>query len=274
MQKQKLDKKAKNELSRFEQRETVTIRESGKNPQMRILIVTPTLGMVRVEWAISRYGQAIPCNWSTASTTLGIGFYVPMHYLVADAQNLGAAECVAKGYEWMLLWEDDVIPPLDALLQLNNYMKAGDIPVVSGLYFTKGLFSEPILYRGIGTSCYTGFKIGDKVWATGVPTGFLLIHSSILKLMFDESEDYTVLSGQRTKRIFDTQVKVYLDPKTHTYTSGRGTSDLIWCKRVMEDDVLRRAGFSKIGRKKYPFLCDTNIFCKHIDITTGKQYPG
>lgn len=253
----------------------MVITKSGVNgnPRLRILIVTATLGVVRMEWVIGRYGQVTPCNWSSTSANLGVGHMVPMHYLVADAQNLGCQGLIERDFEWLLLWEDDVIPPLDAFIQLNEYMRDGKIPVVSGLYFLKSFYSEPLLYRGLGNSCYTKFKIGDKVWADGVPTGFLLIHSSIIKLMWDESEEYKTLGGTVTRKIFETPAILEHDPVTNTYAGASGTSDITWCHRVINEKVLARAGWSKIGRKKYPFLCDTNIFCKHIDLLTGKQFP-
>jgi GT2 family glycosyltransferase len=222
---------------------------------------------------MARYGQAMPCNWSAASASLGIGNVVPMHYLVADAQNLGCEDVVKKNFEWLLLWEDDVIAPHDALLQLNQYIRKAEIPVVSGLYFTKSLYSEPVLYRGVGCGCYRNFKLGQKVWADGVPTGFLLIHSSIIKLMWKESEEYETLGKRKTRKIFETVAQCYYDPETQSFSSGSGTSDLMWCLRVIKEDVLRRAGWPKIGRRKYPFLCDTKIFCKHVDLSTGKQFP-
>ena len=255
--------------------ETTTIIRSGKesNPRNRLLIVTPTLGIIRMEWAMSRYGQAVPCNWSSSSASLGIGACVPMHYLVADAQNLGCEDCLTKNFTWLLLWEDDTIAPYDSLLQLNKYIISEEIPVVSGLYFTKGNFSEPIIYRGKGNGPFLDFKLGDKVWADGVPTGFLLIHSKVIKLMWDESQPYKTLGGRVTRKIFETPAQIYYDPDTKSYSSGQGTSDLYWCNRVIKENVLTRAGWPKIGRKKYPFLCDTKIFCKHLDLSTGRQYP-
>lgn len=252
-----------------------SIIRSGKNgnPRSRLLIVTPTLGIVRMEWSMARYGQAIPPNWSCSSASLGIGYTVPMHYLVADAQNLGCEDVINKDFEWLLLWEDDVIAPYDALLKLNKYIHKGDIPVVSGLYYTKGNYCEPILYRGLGNGCYDDFNIGEQAWVDGVPTGFLLIHSSIIKLMYEESESYETLGKRQTKKIFETPAKITYHKETQAWSSGQGTSDLAWCHRVIDEDVLRRAGYPKIGRKKYPFLCDTNIFCKHIDLATGKMYP-
>jgi hypothetical protein len=256
--------------------EATTVLFSGKmgNPRKNLLIVTPTLGIVRMEWAIGRYGQAMPCNWTAASATLGIGNVVPMHYLVADAQNLGCEEVINKGYEWLLLWEDDVIPPFDALLRLNIHIKKGDIPIVSGLYFTKGIFSEPILYRGNGGGCFEDFKMGELVWASGVPTGFLLIHSSIIKLMWEESPEYATISGRKTREVFKTVAQCFYDPETQAFSTGSGTSDLVWCNRVIEENVLERAGWAMVSRKEFPFLCDTRIFCKHIDLATGEQFPG
>jgi len=253
---------------------TVTIR-SGKegNPRNRLLVVTPTLGIVRMEWSTRRFGLPTPCSWAASMATLGIGNVVPMHYLVADAQNLGCKEIVEKDYEWLLLWEDDVIPPYDAYLQLHPYIQKATIPIVSGLYFTKGLYSEPIVYRGICQGAYTNFDIGQKIWVDGVPTGFLLVHSKIIKLMWNESKDYAVLGGIKTREVFETPSKVYFDPQSEGYSTGSGTSDLQWCRRVIDEKVISRAGWPKIGRKKHQFLCDTKIMCMHIDLTSGKQFP-
>jgi len=249
--------------------------ESGKkyNPRNKLLIVTPTLGIVRIEWAMARYGMAMPCNFSHAGASLGIGYSVPKNYLVADAQNLGAEDTIKKGFEWMLLLEDDVCPPVDAMLILNKYIVSEEVPVVSGLYFLKGNYSEPLLYRNMGDGPYTDFKIGDKVWVEGVPTGFLLIHSKILKLMSDESPFYETIGKRKVKKIFETPCKIREDPEIHGRTIETGTSDLNWCKRVIDEKVITRAGWPKIGKKKYPFLCDTRIFCKHIDLGSGRQYP-
>jgi hypothetical protein len=215
----------------------------------------------------------IPCNWTAANVAVGYSHTIPMGYLVADAQNLIVNAAIRDNYEWVFLLEDDVIIPVDAFLKLNEYMKKGDIPVVSGLYFLKNSPTEPLVYRGRGNSCFARFKPGDMVWADGVPTGCLLIHCGILKLMAAESEDYVTGNGERVKKVFETPQKVWVDPESNHLHMTSGTSDLHWCDRVMKEDVLRRAGWPKIGKKRYPFLVDTTIFCKHIELTTGRQWP-
>jgi hypothetical protein len=184
-----------------------------------------------------------------------------MHYLAADAQNIAVDHLIKNNYEWLLLWEDDVIPPINVFQIFNTYMRNAKVPIVSGVYFTKGAFSEPIMYRGQGVSCHTNWKPGDKVWCSGVPTGMLLVHCSILKLMHEEAEYYTTLGNKKIKRVFETPTKIGYDPEVCIPTPIRATSDLNWCNKIVEQKVLKRAGWADIGRRKYPFLVDTRIMC-------------
>jgi len=252
-----------------------TIIRSGANgnPRTPILIATPTLGIVRMEWSVVRYGQIVPCNWTNNDVTVGIGSTVPMHYLVADGQNIATEHLLQGKHEWLLLYEDDVIPPMDLFIKLDEYIRKMTIPVVSGLYFLKVPRSEPVCYRGRGTRCFYDFKLGDKFWVDGVPTGMLLIHRSILQLMYDESEPYKTMGGRVVKKVFETPAKMMQDPSTGVWSKLQGTSDLYWCKRVIKEKVLERAGWKSVAKKKYPFLVDSNILCRHIDLSTGRQYP-
>jgi hypothetical protein len=197
-----------------------------------------------------------------------------MHYLVADGQNIATEQMVQGPYDWLLLWEDDVVAPLDLYCQLDEYIRKATIPVVSGLYFLKSTRAEPIIYRGSGTRCFLDFKLGDKVWVDGVPTGMLLIHRSVLELMWKESEPYQTLGGRVVRKVWETPAKIAVDEHTGSRARQQGTSDLYWCRRVIKEKVLQRSGWSSIAKKPYPFLCDTNMLCRHIDISTGQQYPG
>ena len=251
--------------------EKTTIIDSGRNPRTRLLIATPTLGIIRAEWAVARYGQVIPPNWSCSY--IPISAIMPIRYLVADAQNIAVQAAIQGDFEWLFLHEDDVVLPNDTFLRLNEYMRKGDVPVVSGLYYLKADPTEPVVYRGRGNSCYDKWSPGDKVWVDGVPTGCLLIHCSILKLMYAESEEYQAMNNVTVRKVFDTPAKIWYDPESTQYRAQVGTSDLAWCDRVMKGGFLKRADWGKIARRKYPFLLDTQIFCRHIDLQTGKQYP-
>ena len=257
-----------------EEGSVMPIRGLDKNKgewQRRLLIVTPSTGTVRMEWVLSRYGQIIPTNWSFVDVIQWINPYVPTEYLLADAENLIAKQMVEGEFEWMISIEEDNILPPDAFVRINEYMTKKDIPIVSGLYFTKSNPPEPIMYRGRGNGSFRNFKLGEKVWVDGIPFGFTLIHGSIIKAMWDEAEEYYV-GNQKTRRVFATPNVNVGDPSKGRYESTRGTTDLLWCSKIMKEGFFEKAGWPEFQKMKYPFLVDTNIFVQHID-KAGRMYP-
>jgi len=232
----------------------------------RILMGTPTLGQIRMEWHNALAGMIVPCNWSMASIT-------PLGFLVADGQNLCVYEAIKQGFEWLFLLEDDVIPPPDFALRLADYLNSGDTPIVSGLYHLRGSNPrEPLMYRGRGNGAFTGWKPGEKVWCDGVPTGALLVHLSIFKELAKIRPEYAIVSGGQTVKMpqyFETPRESFIDAQSGAYMKLVGTSDLYFCDMVMNHQILQKAGWGKIGRRKYPFLVDTRIACGHIDRETG-----
>lgn len=246
-----------------------------KNPNKwsnRLVISTPTVGMVRMEWVQARFGQTIPTNFSLVDVHQYMTTYAPIGYQVADAENLTAKVVVEGNFDWFLSWEDDNLPPLDALVKINQYIIKGDVPIVAGLYFTKSEPPEPIMYRGMGQGYYADWKLGDKVWVDGIPFGFTLIHGDIIRKLWEESPEY-VVNGTVTRRVFEAPSESYVDPVTGGWMNQSGTSDLAWCKRLMKDKIFEKAGFPEYQKKEFPFLVDTSIFVKHIDRASGVQYP-
>lgn len=239
----------------------------------RVLVCTPAgTGSVRMEWVLARYGQLIPMNWSMVQYTQFMNSFVTYRYGLPDAQNLIVQEAVKGEYEWLILIEDDNVIPADAFMRWNEYMRDRTVPIVSGLYYSKSSPSEPLIFRGRGTSVHTKWKMGDKVWADGVPTGSLLIHMSILKAMYEESPEYVIPGQTVARKVFEVPQQVWTDGEGHFNTLA-GTTDLQWCTRIMEDGIFEKAGWPEYSKKKYPFLVDTGIFVKHIDRNTGEQFP-
>jgi len=245
----------------------------------KLLVTTPTLGIVRYEWAHARYNTTMPVNWEATGFDIkydsGHGFfgYAPVGFSVADAYNQIVKKALELGVEWVLTIEDDVIVPPDIFLKTAQYMDEGKIPIVSGLYYLKAEPTIPLIFRGRGNGAYKDFKIGDKVWVDGLPMGCLLIHASILKWFWENSPGYKLPNGEETRAVFETPRKVFLDPQTGGQYIKAGTQDLYFFDRMIDEKVLQKTGWGKIARRKYPFLCDTSIFCRHIDRNTGRQFP-
>jgi hypothetical protein len=198
--------------------------------------------------------------------------YNPLHYQVADAQNLIVRQCIQSNFQWLLLIEHDNVLPPDAFIRFNEYIQKADTPIVSGLYYTRAQPSEPLVFRGRGNSTYRDFRMGDLVWCDGVPTGTLLIHAGVLRAMWDESPEY-LAQGNLTRRVFVSPSTSIMDEKGDYHISA-GTSDLNWCDRIIKGDYLRKAGWNDFvdEHEDMPFLVDTNIFTTHIE-QDGMQYP-
>jgi hypothetical protein len=234
------------------------------------MIGTPTTGNLRVEWHLARTGAVVPTNWSNGYAMPIIPTSAPMNYLVPDAQNIIVRDTLQGGYEWLFLWESDNIMPADIFIRLNEYMLKKDVPYLSGLYFTKSVPPEPMVYTKAGNSYDYGWKMGDKIWCWGIPTGCTLIHSSVLQVLWDESPEYEVW-GNKVHRVFEAPAKSWYDPNLG-YRIGSGTSDLALCDRIKREHVFLRAGWPEIDKKEKQFLCDTGIFSWHID-ANGIRYP-
>jgi len=242
----------------------------------RMCIAVPTTGLLRVEWVMARYSCVIPVNWSNGDIFQYYRQDGPKNYLVADARNICVEFSISNGFEWTLFNDQDTLLPNSAFLKFGEYMRNMEYPVVCGLYYCKGTYPEPLIFRGRGNGYFHKWKFGDKVEVDGIPMGCTLIHNSVLKVMYDNSEVYTVPSQHGpvvVRRVFETPRNSWQDPETGKYNSQGGTEDIPWCDRIIRDKILEKAGWGEIGKKKYPFLCDTSIFCQHID-NNGVFYPG
>jgi hypothetical protein len=240
----------------------------------KILIGMPTLGAIRIETSMSRQGQIIPINWQSGSITAPHQppSVISEGYHTADAQNTIVERAVLDKYQYLLLTEDDVMMPLDTFMRFNQHMIDETAPIISGLYFSKGEPTWPLVFRGRGNGAYTNFNIGDKVWCDGVPTGLLLIHGSILQYMWENSPEYKLPDGRKCRQVFKFPREAWYDPELDRFFSTGGTSDIFFCDRIIKEKVFAKTGWPKFAKMKYPFLCDTAIYAAQIDIH-GKYYP-
>lgn len=237
----------------------------------QIFVAVGFTGLVRVEWMLARYGQIIPCNWSMTDFQMWLPTFGPIGFLVAEQRNIAVQKFIENDFEWLLFIDHDTILPMDFLLTMNDRINRDKIPVWSGLYFTKSVPAEPLVYRGQGTGYYSGWRMGDLVWVDGLPMGCTVIHRSILKVCWDEAEEYQS-NGMTLRRVFESPQRAAVNPETGQWETQTGTEDLNWCWRVIANGIFKKAGWPEYQKKKYPFLIDTNLFCRHID-PNGVQYP-
>jgi hypothetical protein len=248
------------------------IIDSGQYPKSKILVGIPMTGLIRAEWAMARWGQAYPTNWSTQDHIAWLDQFSPLRFTVANARNLIANRAVAEGAEWVFFIDHDVLLPPGTLIKMDKYMHDAKYPIVSGLYFTKGKPAEPLVYRGMGTGYLRGWKLGKPVWVTGTGLGCTIINVKMFKAFSRHCEDYTIGGETKLKRFFRSPCAMVFDEEAHTFSSVMGTEDLDFYHRIYNSGCYKDAGWPTIQKKKNPILVDTTIFCRHID-NSGKQYP-
>lgn len=252
-----------------------------------LLIGTPTLGMVHINWYNAMSGMVTPPNWAVVRST-------PTGYTVADAQNMLVDTVLRGKFKALLLIEDDTCPPPGAMIIFDRWFwkmeRRKGPPVVSGLYHIKGsaesrpgkkggieqLGPEPLIYRGSGQRAYRDWKPGDVVWCSGVPTGALMIHRSILEAWAREPDiahDQYAVPGYPfpVRRVFAQPSHVWIDEVGGTHVSS-GTTDLYWSAQTIERRILEKAGWPQYQKKEFPYVVDTSMKFHHVDRATGMMF--
>lgn len=237
----------------------------------RVLISIPMTGLLRAEWAIARWCQGIPTNWSHNDIIQWMDTYAPMGFLVADARNTAVKHAVEGGFEWLFFIDHDVVMPFDCFSKWNQRMLKGNIPIWGALYFTKSVPSEPLIYRELGSSYFKDWKLGDEVWCGSMGLGCNAIHRSILEVCYNDAPEYEI-GNQRLRRVFETPIKTTYDAEKQQWATAGGTEDITWYTKLKREKIFAKAGWKDIQRKEWPILCDTSVFCRHID-WQGVQYP-
>jgi len=233
---------------------------------------TGLTGLVRAEWMLARYpGQVIPCNWQMTDYTQFIDTCAPMGFLVAEFRNLASQEFLDKGFQWLVFVDHDTIIPGNFLMTINERIIKDPIPMWSGLYFTKSVPSEPLVYRGKGSGYFADWKLGDKVWVDAFPMGCTVIHRSVIKAAWNVSEPYLV-QGTPVRRVFESPRYAWADPISYQWKTRTGTEDLDFCWKFIEKGLFSKTDFPEYSRKKYPYMVDTSLFCWHIT-PDGKKFP-
>lgn len=251
-----------------------------------VLLGTPTLGLLRIEWVNAMNMMVYPPNWSIVRSS-------PTDYTTPDAQNLLVNTLLRGSFRALLMIEDDTCPPPNAIIEFDRWFwkmeRKKCPPIVSGLYYIKNsaearkgktggieqLGPEPLAYRGNGKRAFRDWNPGDVIWVSGFPTGAILIHRSVLEAWAREPDVKTYfLDGypHPIKEIFRRPAEVWIDP-SGSYSVSSGTSDLYFAQQTIKRNILTKAGWPKrFAKRRYPFIIDTSMRFGHVDRETGAIY--
>ncbi len=162
-----------------------------------ILIACCTLGKVRIEHEMAVIHQAFPLG-RTAKFRVFLGL------TTVDGRNWAVKEAFDEDAEYLLYWDDDMIPRSpSAVAAITTPMAQNpEIDIVGGVYpMRRKDAPEPIVIKEKGEGIWWGWEDGGlhQVYMTG--TGFTALRVSSLRKL--EVEKYTSTDGKLTlPRIF------------------------------------------------------------------------
>ena len=195
---------------------------------------------ITVEWHRHRQSLGFPTN---------IQFYeIPADGMeIGDARNHAAKVAMEHNAEFLFFIDSDVLIQWDGLQKL--LMRARHYPdhdIFTGIYCTKGLSQEPLIYKVDGEGPCWDWTVGDLVFdLASCGMGCCLIRMSLFeKLEFDEDTKpwfFTPNDRKQTPTGFET---------------NRGTEDIFFCRRARnEADAKIMADLAATTPKLFGYDC-------------------
>ena len=141
---------------------------------VKIFVGIPTRGMINANWIAPILKQSLPVN-----TSIEYRFLIGEE--VGTAREKLAEMAIALRADYLIFVDDDVIIPPNAIAKLCNLADEGR-DIVAGVYYSKQIPPQPLVFKGRGTGSYKKWKIGEIIEdADGVGMGLTLIKTEILK---------------------------------------------------------------------------------------------
>lgn len=198
-------------------------------PQMGVVVGLPCHGPVMPEWGVALATQCWPTNTNVC--------YVPIRNVPRDKARemiVEGAQQLKSEYIWMV--DSDVEVPYGACRQLMKTMKEApdDVMIVGGIYSSKQLPSEPIVYRKNGIGPFWRWKRDTIFDCSLIGTGCMLI----------KTELFSKIEKPWFKDVDEPTIKI--------------TDDGWFCAKVQQ------AGFK--------ILADAHVLCVHWDSRTETPY--
>ena len=224
-------------------------------PRQVIGIGIPSFGMVSLYWAARLLALRMPMN------TIARYFYVvgqevgaarnQIVHLARQIRGTGPGELRCTH---LLFLDDDVLFHPDLLITLLGH----DLPMVSGLYYTKATTPQPLMFKGENEGLATGWRHGDMVPVSAHGMGLCLINLDVFDAIEQGHGDNAVYLDVNGYPAFFTTTRDQRNPGAGITNE---TEDVYFCR------LARGAGVVP--------MVDTSAPCFgfHFDGATQRGYP-
>jgi hypothetical protein len=174
----------------FREPHATLFRRGDPDAPNKLAIAICSLGAVRIEHEIMLLGVGMPLGQALA-------FIPAVGYGIQDARNIAWAGAEGAGYEYLMFWDDDVMPlaghAAETLLETMD--QNPEIDILGGVYPQRG-FPAPIVALDSSLKPWWGWEDGGihKVWMTG--TGFTIYRMSSIKKLDAPVRQMAVKDGK------------------------------------------------------------------------------
>lgn len=182
-----------------------------------------------VRWGLSLAALVtnVPCGMHTA-------WIIEIGNDRAHNREVLAEKAVECGARYLFYLDDDTFCPNNTFKSLIYELeKDPQIMIAGGIYTTKEVEAQPLVFKTIGDGPFWNWKVGDTFDCEGLGTGCMMIKTEVFqhipKPWFLEPDETPI---GVTKRLGNEDV-----PITH---SG-GTEDLYFCQKVIDAGFRIRA---------------------------------
>lgn len=197
-----------------------------------LLIAIPSRGMVSTDFVSSLLAQDNPLNMT-------IQYRFEVGGEIGSSRNSLVSFALKNQVEYLVFIDDDVIVPANLLNKLIYWAKKGH-DVVSGVYYSKQIPPQPLVFKGRGNGYASDWKLNDVINdADGIGMGMALIKTEVFKniprpwfksVVNQQSTDDALISideslyfcdklkSQDIKILVDTSIQgIHYDAQSKTY---------------------------------------------------------
>lgn len=216
--------------------------KSIKNPPPKEPTMTDSkmLSAVGITIGLPFCGRPITPHWAVSLACMNWPLNTKRVMHTTLGHEIGEARCatveLAKNLhsKYVYFQDDDVVTPAFAVRSLLSTLENADIKtmVAAGIYCSKTLPTEPVVFRGEGLGAFWKWKMGDIFEVTSIGTGCMMINMEV----FEHLE----------KPYFKT-----VDDVVNAQEYTQQNDDMYFCGKVLG------AG--------YKVLADANVLCTHFN---------
>lgn len=216
-------------------------------------VISPSL--VPVQFMLAYHGLQLPLNVTTSFITVS-------GYLSSEGRQILTKRALKMGAKYIIFWDDDVIPPADAVYKLYNFMeKNPKVGITASVCTTRGPIVEPVVYKAHGDGCTWDFECGpdaipEQIFASG--GGFVIVRAAAVTDVIEKMKAEN--NGQEVPVWADEQILSDYEDKARGITKR----SIFWGHDVRLYRILQEAGW---------YACvHGGVLCGHLDINSGVVY--